>query len=303
MTDPHALVAAGHATALRGWPVFLLGRTKRPLANCPQCPRRDQPDAHDPRTCTHLTCHGFYAATRDPDRITAMVTAHPDGLLAVRTGQAPEGAGVVCIDIDPYHGGRVDPMLMPPTLAVATGGDGWHLYYRHPGHPVLSRPLPGRDGIDVKADGGYCVLPPSVHPDTHRAYRWANHRDVEEMSPALADTVLAPPASPATSPPQPRPGPGAQHRPGGAGERVADPDKLVDACLAAVARAAEGRRRVTLYGAARGVARAVRAGFDPDTAIALLTQAGHAADQTDRDIHAAISGAFTAEGIDTGSPF
>ena len=130
----------------RGWPVFLLGRTKRPLANCPACPKQGQPDAHDGAGCECLTCHGFYAATRDPARLESMVAAHPDGLLAVRTGAGPDGAGVVGIDIDPAHGGRLDPGLMAPTLAVASGNQGWHLYYRHPGRPVLSRPCcaPGR---------------------------------------------------------------------------------------------------------------------------------------------------------------
>lgn len=278
----------------KGWPVFLLGRTKRPLANCPDCPKRGRPGAHDPETCTHLTCHGFYAATTDPARLQAMVAAHPDGLLAVRTGAA--GADVVGIDIDPRSGGRLDPDLMTPTLAVATGNHGWHLYYRHPGQPVLSRKLPGRAGVDVKADGGYCVLPPSIHPFTRRPYRWANRLGVQEMPPRLTEMVLAPAAADTA--------PGSAtwtstHRAasGMNGGQVKDPEKMVDACLAAVRNAPEGRRRFTLYGAARGIARAIHAGFHPDTGVALLIEAGRDADQTDRDIHAAITDAFTAEGL------
>jgi hypothetical protein len=48
-----------------------------------------------------LTCHGFYAATTKPDRITAMHAAIPGGLLAIRTGQASRTA---VIDIDPRNG-------------------------------------------------------------------------------------------------------------------------------------------------------------------------------------------------------
>lgn len=299
MPDPEEVLNAALTAAAAGWPVFLLGRTKRPLANCPGCPKRGQPGVHDPETCDHLTCHGFYAATRDPDRLAAMVDAHPDGLLAVRTGAAPFGAGVVGIDIDPAHGGRLDPALMTPTLAVATGNHGWHLYYRHPGrHPVLSRPLPDIEGVDVKADGGYLVLPPSIHPTTRRLYRWANHLDTEEMPPRLADLVLTTTAAT----PTPRTPAVRTARATGrcGGGRVAHPAKLVDACLTRVRTAPEGRRRVTLYGAARGVARAIRAGFDADTGIALLVEAGRAAGQTDRDIHAAITDAFTAEGLAVG---
>lgn len=295
------LLTAALAAAELGWPVFLLGRSKRPLANCPRCPKQREPGAHDPQMCACLTCHGFYAATTDPARLRAMVAAHPDGLLAVRTGAAPDGAGVVAIDIDPAHGGRVDADLMAPTLAVGTGNHGWHLYYRHPGRPVLSRPLPGVVGVDVKADGGYCVLPPSIHPITRRPYRWANQRGPGEMPPRLAAMVLAPPAAQSTPTTPPFAGVRARGTAvGGAGGRVRHPDRLVDACLATVRGAAEGRRRVTLYGAARGVARAILAGFDADTGIAQLVAVGRGAEQTDRDIHAAITDAFTAEGLTIG---
>jgi hypothetical protein len=303
------LLVAALSAGERGWPVFLLGRSKRPLANCPGCPKQSQPGAHAPEDCRCgiVTCHGFYAATTDPDRIAAVIQAHPDGLLAVRTGAAPAGAGVVVADIDPGHGGRLDPGLMAPTLAVASGNHGWHLYYRHPGAgPVLSRPLPGVVGVDVKADGGYVVLPPSVHPITRRPYRWANARAVKEMPPRLADTVLAPPAAPSM--------PDTARVAGAAGTRaltrspgdrtgaglVRHPDRMVDACLAAVRRAPEGRRRVTLYGAARGVARVILAGqIAADAAVDLLVAAGRDAEQSERDIYAAIAGGFAAEGLAT----
>jgi hypothetical protein len=292
---------AALAVVDRGWPVFVLGRGKRPLANCPQCPKQGAPDAHPAQECQcgRPTCHGFYAATREPSRIAELVAACPDGLLAVRTGAAPDGAGVVGIDIDPRSGGRLVPELMTPTLAVASGNHGWHLYYRHPGGYVASRELPGVAGVDVKADGGYCVLPPSVHPLTRRPYRWANTRPVEEMPPRLNRMVLAPPA--ATDPARAQIAAHGTWRAGtgaGAGQVVRHPEKLLSACLAAVRQAPEGRRRTTLYGAAHGVARVVLTGhLTADEAVARLVDAGRHAGQTDRDIHAAITGAFTAEGL------
>jgi len=298
---PAALRAAALDHAARGWPVFVLGRTKRPVANCPPCRTVARQGPHDPAACGCLTCHGFYAATTDPDRITAMLTTVPDGLLALRTG-AP--SGLVVVDIDPRHGGRLEPALMPPTLAVATGGGGWHLYYHHPGTPVVSRALPGRDGVDIKADGGYVVLPPSVHPDTGRAYRWLPApRPVIEMPPPLRRLVLAAPTS------QPAPGQTpVPHRAGGPGVRlvptctggggISSPEALLTATLATVRAAPKGRRRTTLYGAARGLARMVAAGaLTRAVAVAALTDAGHAVQQTDRDIQAAITGGFRDEGL------
>jgi hypothetical protein len=214
-----------------------------------------------------------------------MLAAVPRGLLAMRTGTV---SGLAVIDVDPRNGGQVDPALMTPTAAVATGGGGWHLYYRHPGGPLLPA-LPGRAGVDVKADGGYVVAPPSVHPGTGRAYRWAGDRPVTEMPPALAAAL----ALHAADRPAPLGGPPVIRRAGG----ISSPAALLAAHLRAVGNAPEGRRRVTLYGAARGIARMVTAGALTEAdARAALTAAGLAAQQTERDIRAAVDGAFRDEG-------
>jgi hypothetical protein len=268
----------------RGWPVFVLGRSKRPVANCPAC--KTAGPGHDPAACPCLTCHGFHAATISPARLAAMLAAVPRGLLAIRTGTT---AGLAIIDIDPRNGGVVDRALMAPTAAVATGGGGWHLYYRHPGGPLLAA-LPGRAGVDVKADGGYVVAPPSVHPGGGRPYQWAGDRPVVEMPPALTAALTPPPAPARPAPPS---GPVPVGRAGG----ISSPAALLAAHLRAVQIAPEGRRRVTLYGAARGVARMVAVGAITEAdAIAALTAAGLAAQQTGRDIRAAIDGAFRDEG-------
>ncbi len=257
MTD---LLTPALAAAERGWPVFMLGRSKRPVANCETCQR----DQHDPAGCGHLTCHGFYAASTDP--------AH--GGTASLTELVSGG-------------------LVPRTLWVVTGSGGQHLYYRHPGQHMPSRPMPGRAGIDIKADGGYVVLPPSIHHRTRRPYQWGHGpADVVEMPPALVSACLPDPA-PAESHPRPS-GPVTTTQAGG----ISHPDRLLTAHLDAVRHAPEGRRRTTLYGAARGVARMVAAGAISHTdAIAALTDAGQQAEQTARDIHAAITGGFRDEGI------
>ncbi|TWD80387.1 bifunctional DNA primase/polymerase-like protein [Kribbella amoyensis] len=284
------LLTAALDAANRGWPVFVLGRSKRPVANCDACPK----DAHDPATCGHLTCHGFYAATTDPDRVAAIVAAIPYGQLAVRTGAV---SGLLLVDVDPAHGGDrslmhlMDEELVPRTLHVHTGSGGLHLYYRHPGHHIASRPMPGRPGIDIKADGGYVVLPPSIHHRTHRPYQWGQTATDVEMPPPGLLAACQPPEAAQTPPaglPTTRTGSGG----------ISHPDKLLTAHLAAVRDAPEGKRRTTLYGAARGVARLVAAGaIDRTDAIAVLTDVGHLAQQSDREIRAAINGGFRDEGI------
>ncbi|MBT8225440.1 MAG: bifunctional DNA primase/polymerase [Dactylosporangium sp.] len=279
--------------ARRGWPVFVLGRSKRPVANCPNCPTTRDGSGHDPETCPCLTCHGFYAATLDPARVTAMVERIPRGLLAIRTGLA---SGLLVVDIDPAHGGTLDRTLMNPTRTVASGGGGWHLYYQHPGPPVLSRRMPDRIGVDVKADGGYVVAPPSIHPDTRCPYRPVGDRPVNEMAPALLDVVTQSPV--VTSGPPMAVSPRTRSTAVFGRGAISNPTALLNACLNSVTRAPKGQRRTTLYGAARGVARIVATGAITTThAIDELTRVGTQAQQTDKQIRDAITGAFTAEGV------
>ncbi|MDQ0367964.1 bifunctional DNA primase/polymerase [Catenuloplanes indicus] len=279
------MLLAAYALAAEGLPVFFLGRTKRPVANCPGCPKGDP--NHDPEACECLTCHGFYAASTDPDRITAMRAAVPRGLLAIRTG-----GPVAVVDIDPRNGGRIVPELMPPTRAVRTGSDGWHLYYAHPGG-ALGAKLHGYPGIDIKADGGYVVAPPSMHPLTGRPYRWIGDRPTVAMPPALVDACRAP--VPAESAP-----PRATVIPLSGGRGISSPEALLEANLNAVRNAPRGQRRTRLYGAARGIARMVKAGaITHARAVDELTRVGREMGQPERDIRAAIIGGFRAESVAT----
>ncbi len=114
------------------------------------------------------------------------------------------------------------------------------------------------------------------------------------MPPApRAALTPSPAAAPAPAvPPLTRPVPA---RAGGASHRR---PALLAALLRSVREAPEGRRRATLYGAARGVARMVAAGgLTEHDARAALEAAGTAAQQTPREIRAAIDGAFHDEGV------
>jgi hypothetical protein len=163
---------AGLAYIGRGWPVFVLSPSKMPVANCESCKAGHATPAQM-EACTCLTCHGFHAATADPDRLAEMLRRHPRGLLAVRTGGA---SGTVVIDVDPPGIGTMRMLVaegvLPRTLAAVTGRGGYHMVYAHPGGKILSGAGKGGPGVDVKADGGYVVAPPSVHPVTRRPYRW-----------------------------------------------------------------------------------------------------------------------------------
>jgi hypothetical protein len=276
-----------------GWPVFLLGRSKRPVANCANCPSVRVDPSHDAAACLCLTCHGPYAASTDPARIGAMFAAVSDGLLAMATGTA---SGIIVVDVDPHHGGAIDPMVMPPTRCSATGNDGWHLFYRHPGTPIPNSQSRVAPGIDVRGEGGYVVLPPSIHPATRRPYRWANTRPMAEMPPPLIAVTRPESAADVSSIPRVATVGRQPLRHGGGG--ISFPDRLLSALVDRVVTTAGGRRRTTLYGVARRAARMVAAdAITRSEAIVALTDAGRRAEQTERDIRAAIEGAFRDEGV------
>tara|TARA_Y100001933_G_scaffold264699_1_gene331921 strand:+ start:37639 stop:38802 length:1164 start_codon:yes stop_codon:yes gene_type:complete len=108
---------------------------------------------------------GFKAATTASATIEKWWTDCPDYNVGLVTGKS---SGIVAIDIDPRNGG--DATLtnlidkngdLPKTVQVATGGGGFHFYFKHPGGKIKCRNNALGQGIDVKADGGYVIAPPS----------------------------------------------------------------------------------------------------------------------------------------------
>ncbi|MDO8634779.1 MAG: bifunctional DNA primase/polymerase [Dehalococcoidia bacterium] len=96
---------------------------------------------------------------KDSDKGIAIVTGAISGDLLV-------------LDCDPRHGGHESLANYPPCSTdcptVKTGGGGFHFYYHAP-----SKCIPAiAPGLDVKAEGGYVVAPPSIHPDSGLAYNW-----------------------------------------------------------------------------------------------------------------------------------
>lgn len=92
----------------------------------------------------------------------------PDANLGVVTGAI---SGVIVLDIDGREGANTlqDLGSLPRTWRVSTG-DGEHLWFKHPAGDVrnFTRKLPG---LDLRATGGYVVVPPSRHR-TGRQYEW-----------------------------------------------------------------------------------------------------------------------------------
>ncbi len=167
------------------WPVFPLhsinnGTCTCGLADC------SSPGKH-PRTR-----NGLKDSSTDPSLIEHWWTQWPGANLGIRTGAI---ANIVVLDIDPRHGGddslaefEHEHGALPQTVESLTGGGGRHLIFKHPGGTVRNR-TNLLIGIDVRADGGYIVAPPSTHISGGR-YRWRGGCGPDDIAPVLIPGTL-----------------------------------------------------------------------------------------------------------------
>lgn len=176
--------------ARQGWRIFQI-QSVNPDGSCTcgkACGRTGKHPVPD------TAPNGLLSATDDPELITAWWTKHPRANIGGATGAL---SGCVVLDIDPGKGG--DETLtawemvhgpLPETVMSLTGGGGRHYVFKHPGVEINNRSkflgtVPGQEtGVDFRGDGGYVVLPPSLHQSGHH-YLWELSSLPEEVP--LAD--------------------------------------------------------------------------------------------------------------------
>lgn len=94
-------------------------------------------------------------------------TRWPNANIGIVTGAV---SGLVVVDVDGSEGLNWMKKNLPTTSVYVQTGKGWHGYFRHPGGTIGNRARLAPE-VDLRADGGYVVAPPSVHP-SGRAYAW-----------------------------------------------------------------------------------------------------------------------------------
>jgi hypothetical protein len=271
--------------ARRGWPVL---PCHHPTPNGCSCGHDDCSSvAKHPRTK-----HGLHQATTDARTVRRWWRQWPDANIGVRTGAAPEGAGVVVIDIDPAHGGEHALAELerhhgdlPTTLTATTGGGGRHIWFAYPADRAIANSVSRVGaGIDVRSDGGYALVSPSRHASGGR-YRWIE-APIAELPDWLLERCL-PPARPTITP-------------GAAPEHL---DAWASAALTnevdAVRTSADGVRNHTLNRAAFALGQLVGAGhLDEHDVFAHLsdaaTAAGLGAHEVDRTITSGLRAGIAA---------
>jgi hypothetical protein len=150
MSDQMKKAALAYTQRLR-WPVFPLW----------------------PRTKNPATKHGFKDATLDEQQIIQWWTKWPNANIGI-----PTGIHFWVFDIDPRHGGDFSLQVLvhrygalADTIQQLTGGGGRQYLYQMPDQQKLTCHTGLWPGIDIKGQGGYIVVPPSIHP-SGKAYQW-----------------------------------------------------------------------------------------------------------------------------------
>lgn len=137
--------------------VTLAGALAHAAAGFAVFPCRNAPGQHGHKA--PLTRNGFKDASTDVNQIEAWWAKHPGALIGM-----PSGArnGFAVLDLDKKNdkdGFAIIPgweSLSP--LRARTGGGGAHLFFRAD-RPIRS--VSGRDGVDVRGEGGYVIVSPS----------------------------------------------------------------------------------------------------------------------------------------------
>jgi hypothetical protein len=126
-----------------------------------------------PKTKEPATAHGFKDATTDASQIETWWNSNPNYNVGVATGEV---SGVWVLDLDGSDGiaqwdkQQLNWGIEVKTLSAKTGGGGKHLFFKHVGVKIKNRTnlLPN---VDIRGDGGYVVVAPSVHPNGN-VYEW-----------------------------------------------------------------------------------------------------------------------------------
>ncbi|BDG61531.1 bifunctional DNA primase/polymerase [Caldinitratiruptor microaerophilus] len=169
---------AALAYVRRGWPVFPLHGIRDGRCTCGDPGCRDA--GKHPRERG-----GFHTARASEGHVIVWWAKYPGSNIGLPTGRT---SGLAAIDMDPRNGGdetlrqfeeRFAPL--PSTVEATTGGGGRHIFFTCPHGGLPSRTL--GPGLELKGDGSYVVLAPSMHRSGRR-YAWAPGRSPDDIEPA-----------------------------------------------------------------------------------------------------------------------
>ena len=126
------------------------------------------------------TPNGLADASKDADTLRQWWQRWPEANVAVVCGHVSGDLFVIDIDIKPEKGKHGDEELLkwqakygdfPETVKQRTGSGGQHQFFRDPNIALYKNKVNAIPGIDVRGEGSYVVVAPSVYEDG-RVYEW-----------------------------------------------------------------------------------------------------------------------------------
>ena len=103
-------------------------------------------------------------------------------------------SNMIVLDVESWCKTPIEDLLKkyPTQMVARSGSGGYHLYYQYPaGVSKVANRVGIFDGADLRADGGFIVLPPTVHPNGNR-YEWIKKGPLGAFPKALLDLESKP---------------------------------------------------------------------------------------------------------------
>ena len=136
---------------------------------------------------------GCNSATIDPKLVEQWFTQRKNPNIGIATGSK---WGYFALDVDVKSDGpanlatiEAERGTLPETVEEITGGGGRHKFFRTKGKPVQNSTSKIAPGIDIRGDGGYVVVAPSLHA-SGRQYEWVKGHAPGEIEMAEAPEWL-----------------------------------------------------------------------------------------------------------------
>ena len=128
-----------------------------------------------------------YTKTKPPkDMVLNWFHALSGAGVGVVTGRV---SNMVVLDVESYCPTPIEKLLemYPTQMYSRTGSGGYHLFYQYPTAMArVSNRVKLMEGVDLRADGGFIVLPPTLHPSGNR-YQWVKRGPLGTFPKSLLD--------------------------------------------------------------------------------------------------------------------
>ena len=134
-----------------------------------------------------------HKASSDSEQIKKWWAKYPDASIGCATGS---GSGFWALDGDMPDGpAQIEAMSLPDTLTQQTGGGGVQFFFTYNGTEIRNSAKKLAPCVDVRGEGGYVILPPSLHP-SGGVYSWTKERKTVKAPPWLVKEAIKKPDRP-----------------------------------------------------------------------------------------------------------